>query len=121
MPINEKEQVNERLAAYLRRPREYGRFIFYTPSRVTLDGEELPISECQMDALWFLAKRESVSFDLLYDSIWHVEIPVIEQDEAIARMNHLIEVVNSMGKGNARIDHDPEKGYALRQDMKTVI
>ena len=96
---------------------------------MTLDGEELPISYVQMNALMLLAEESSyLDFDYLYRRTWDIgpydpelesyedyKRSFTERDEAKREMQRLMEAINTIGKGKARIEHDLEKGYMLWQ------
>jgi hypothetical protein len=106
-----------------------------------LGDVKLPLSQKQYDSLWILAQQEMswrqnrvpsiyVTFDSLHLSVWEAAILVnediwadkpyelipMERDEVLREMDSLIRIVETAGNNRVRVEYDPDKGYALKQE-----
>jgi len=125
-----QRHTDEQMSAYLRKPRVRGLFVFNRGNPVTFDGVELPLMDTQQEVLIELGSEENsyLTFESIYSKFWDVKYDPdfwdseeqaaaarTERSEALRQMEHLIEVVNTVCKGKAWIEHCPDKGYILRQ------
>jgi len=82
----------------------------------TVLGAEFILDENEFDALDMLAMHEgqALSFEQLFEAVWKTPDNADNRAAAHAKLNVLMEKINTAGEGFMRIDCSPEKGYTFQ-------
>jgi len=84
-----------------------------TKQATTSLGAKLYIDRNEFDALELLATREGepLSYEQLYSAVWGEDDSPNSRDAPPLKLEHLIQQVDSAGRGFMWIEHKPEVGY----------